>query len=357
MHVARYCSLIFAVLLLVLTPICVSADGGGTQATFGQDFFLENGDRLDGDLAVIGGRTYLKQGSILDGDVVKTAFAPGIYGNFGRDVVVLGGSVSLADSCVIEGDLVTFDGIRRDPGAEIRGDLVDAAELGKSLKYLPSVIMGASGTLRQFPEPVAPRLGREGWGARVLRALATIAILLAVAALAVVLLPDAVEQITGAMAGSALVSFGVGLLTILLSLLLLPLLVVICIGMPVAVVLALALMVGGLVAWVAAGKLIGERLLRALHGGEQAPLVQALVGVSLISALAQVRCVGPIFSILVLSWGLGAIVLTRFGMTAYPLELDQAGDGEGRSGQDHRKDTRRLVVSPGDWSDVENPSL
>ena len=145
--------------------------------------------------------------------------------------------------------------------------------------------------------------------------------------------------------------------------------IIICIGIPVAIVLALVLMIGALVAWVAAGRLIGERFLQVLSAGEQPPLLQILVGVSLISLLAQVSCMGPVFSILVLSWGLGGVVLTRFGMIAYPLEPDQAGtfaptggvddmleDSGNLTEQDHHGDTRRLeTMSPEDWSDVEAP--
>jgi len=175
---------------------------------------------------------------------------------------------------------------------------------------------------------------------------------------------------TDVMSGSALLSLGVGLLTILLSMVLLPLLVLICIGIPVAIVLALALMIAGLVGWVAAGKVIGQKVLQVLHAGGQTPLVEVLVGVFLISVLAQVECAGPILSIALLGWGLGAVVLTRFGTVAYPLEPGQDSDSTlvqgrydtGDSGsdivaRDDRKGTRRLdkATLVDDLVDIEKP--
>jgi len=370
MRLAKSYSLLLAILLFVLTPVCVCADGGGTAAVFGQDFFLEEGERLDDDLVVIAGRAHLQQDSILDGDVVIVGGEVEIEGTVTGDVAVLGGSLELGASSVIEGDVVAFGRIRRHPEAEIHGNMIEGEKIGTSFKYLPTIINGASGTVQHPLPPTASRTDGLGWGIRLLRALGTIVALLIVAALAVVLLPDTVDRMTDVMSGSALLSLGVGLLTILLSMVLLPLLVLICIGIPVAIVLALALMIAGLVGWVAAGKVIGQKVLQVLHAGGQTPLVEVLVGVFLISVLAQVECAGPILSIALLGWGLGAVVLTRFGTVAYPLEPGQDSDSTlvqgrydtGDSGsdivaRDDRKGTRRLdkATLVDDLVDIEKP--
>ncbi len=97
-----------------------------------------------------------------------------------------------------------------------------------------------------------------------------------------------------------------------------PRVIAICIGIPVAAVLALALLVCMALAWVAVGHLVGERLLKWLQVSTT-PLLEALAGVAVISALASVPCLGTVAAILALSWGLGAVVLTRFGTRLDPI--------------------------------------
>jgi hypothetical protein len=68
MRLAKSYVLLLAILLFVLTPVCVCADGGGIEAAFGRDFTLEEGERLEDDLVVIAGSAHLQQDSILDGE-------------------------------------------------------------------------------------------------------------------------------------------------------------------------------------------------------------------------------------------------------------------------------------------------
>ena len=81
------------------------------------------------------------------------------------------------------------------------------------------------------------------------------------------------------------------------------------------VALALAVAVCALLGWVAAGKALGGRLLALVTFSPASGVLEALVGVALLTLAAYVPCIGWLLALLALCWGLGATVLTRFGAT------------------------------------------
>jgi hypothetical protein len=62
----------------------------------------------------------------------------------------------------------------------------------------------------------------------------------------------------------------------------------------------------------------GERVTEWFKLPVTSPVGQALLGVLLISLLAQIPCLGPLAAFLVASAGIGAVVLTRFGAMTHP---------------------------------------
>ena len=85
-------------------------------------------------------------------------------------------------------------------------------------------------------------------------------------------------------------------------------------------------MLCAMVGWISAGRLVGERVVRVLNISTQSPVVEMLAGTILITLLGMIRCVGPLFTAVVLSWGIGAVVLTRFGAMAYPSPTTATGE-------------------------------
>ena len=129
----------------------------------------------------------------------------------------------------------------------------------------------------------------------------------------------------------ALLSIGVGLLTVLLAALLSVLLVVICIGIPVAIVLLLALALAYLFGWVSASWIVGYKLLAQLK--IKATLMgEAVAGTAVISLVGLIPCLGWSMWLVVSCWGIGAVVLTRFGAVEYPptpwSHVNTAGTGQ-----------------------------
>jgi hypothetical protein len=106
------------------------------------------------------------------------------------------------------------------------------------------------------------------------------------------------------------------------------LVITICLS-PGAALVALALGAAGLLGWIAIGAQIGRRLLQALDAtGDRvnpvAPMWSAALGTLIITlitvGLSTALCLSPLGWLLMFvigCFGLGAVVLTRFGTTPY----------------------------------------
>jgi hypothetical protein len=99
--------------------------------------------------------------------------------------------------------------------------------------------------------------------------------------------------------------------------------ITICLSLAAALI-ALALGAAALFGWVAIGARVGRRLLKALNTGDVAPLWVASLGTLIITlitmGLSAAFCLAPLGWLLMFiigCFGLGAVVLTRFGTTPY----------------------------------------
>jgi len=83
--------------------------------------------------------------------------------------------------------------------------------------------------------------------------------------------------------------------------------------------LFIALAAAAIYGWIVLGSVVGERLLQAVKVAQPEPLASVLLGVFLITLIsATPLCIGFLFTLVAGSWGLGAVILTRFGTTPYP---------------------------------------
>jgi hypothetical protein len=126
-----------------------------------------------------------------------------------------------------------------------------------------------------------------------------------------VVAPKPVSRIASAAAMQPALCFGAGLLTFIVGILAGALLLIACcLGVFVWLALLIAIAVG----WIAVGLWVGQRLLAALKVRDTSVLVEVALGVFLITVLGRLPCcLGALFTAIVGSIGLGAVVLTRFG--------------------------------------------
>jgi len=317
----RWRALLAALILLLAWGQPVLAQGSeGGRVVFGQDFTLAAGERLDGDLVVFGGDVLLEAGSRVRGSVVVFGGSVSVAGQVDRDLVALGGQVDLDAAATVVGNIVASGGTVGDARAVVRGQIIGGARRVLQPSILWRWPLPEPGMMHGPGWAFGWRRGLDAivdlfvWGLQtVAAALATVA----VSVMVVLLIPGLTRTAGEALVQYPLASVGAGLLTALAAALVLPLLVITCLGIPVAVVAALALAIALLFGWIVAGLVVGERLLEALKQADGQPAVAVAVGLLILTPLSRTPGLGFLVTALVGAWGLGAVLLSRFGTTPY----------------------------------------
>jgi hypothetical protein len=335
----------FLLSLGVIVPTApVLADGpNGGAVIFGEDFVLESGGVLKGDLIVFGGDVTLEKNSQVKGSVMVTGGEAEIAGKVKGDVVIFGGDLKLESTASVGGDAAVFGGdLEIEEGAVVKGELIEG--LGSFPLPFGPLEPPKLPEPPRAPEPpkpprpptpyIPPRTPRRftiglcretffestfGTLFGFIKTVFVSLILTVLALLTVLFLPRQVVQVGDVILNYPWHSLAWGLLTLIVGVGLGALLIITVCLSPGGVLVWLAILIAGLFGWVAIGLLVGEKLLVALKLEEPVPVVAAVIGVLLISLLAwSPCCIGLIFVVGAGSLGLGAVVLTRFGTEDYP---------------------------------------
>lgn len=308
-----------AVLLFALSAGPALADNEGeAKVILGGSFTLHSGEVLSQDLVAFGGEVVLEEDSLVNGDVVLLGGSLAVSGKINGDVAAIGGRLVLNGSTVINGDLVALGSLERAPGAQVRGNTVRGWDLdSRGLEQLRELEV-----LRRLPTRIRVNdwsvVTWNGWGYRAFRFIMTTLALMAVGVLLALFVPKQTERVAQTMVQAALPSLGFGALTFMVLALATPVLVIICIGIPVAMILWLAGSLAALFGWLAAGLLVGRRVFEAFRATHPPPMLEIAAGVAVLSLLSAIPCAGPLFTFLLTCWGLGAVILARCGTVPYP---------------------------------------
>lgn len=330
-----------------------SLDG---RVIFGNNFTLESGDTLTGDLIVFGGSVTVEEDAIIEGDVVifggnvklednpsegvdTIAGALVVFGGnvtigknttIGSEVVVLGGDVSLdgtvngelviiggstnmGEAAVVEGDLVTIGGtVNRDPGSEVKGDVV--TNIPAPDIFIPDL------QVPDVPNRPIVEFNSNPFG-RVLRILGTTILFTLLAMLASLFLQPQIGRVSQAVVGQPVIAGSIGLLTVVLAPIVLGISALTIILIPVVVLAAGVLALSWLFGLIAIGTEVGGRFTQAINQ-IWAPPFTAGMGTFLmmlvLGGVGMVPCIGWLISFLVGMLGIGGVVLTIFGSRLYP---------------------------------------
>lgn len=332
--------------LLFATPALAQNGPEGDQVVFGRDFTLQPEEEIKGDVVVFGGNVTISAGSELDGDLVVFGGNAKIDGTVTGNVGMLGGKATLGETAVIEGDIGLVGGeVERAKGAVVEGRIEGLSTSGEEVDevYEEGEKEGITSPIPPTPpaSPVPPvhivNSGSFNWLERVFDffgyVAGTIAFFIALAAvswLVATFMPEQMKVTGDTLAESAVASFGVGLLTTLLVVVIgFVLLITICLAFipPLAFIL---LGIATLFGWIVAGQLIGERLLIASGRPYPNLLASTLVGVMVLTFVTKMpvielipclgwmlNALGVLLGIIVAHAGLGAVILTRFGTRPY----------------------------------------
>jgi hypothetical protein len=311
--------LIFATLFIGVAP-ALAAPFNPDEVVTGDDYTLEAGETLNGNLVVIGGTAIVEEGAVVTGQLVIFGGSATLSGTVEEDVVVFGGSLELTATAVVEGNLVRSGGsVRGEEGYEVRG----------------SESQGFATPPLNIPTPVRPFAEDSVWWP--VRGLfnfiwqSMVALTTAIAAgllalVIVLLLPEQTRRVSAAMLTAPILSGGVGLLTLIAVpalAVVLALATLLCFS-PFSLLAMLIYGIALFFGWIAVGALLGERLAASTRWQNASPAVAAAAGAFLLTLVVSGLSVLPggeflssLMGLVVAAVGLGAVTLTRFGTQAY----------------------------------------
>lgn len=298
---------ILLVLLVVIASVApvASAQGiTGDKVVMGDSWTLEGGQQLDGNLLVMGGNARIENAATVYGDVTVLGGAFTLDGTVTGNVALVGGAVRLGETAVVMGDLSNVGGsVDRTPGAVVQGSTNNAFPM-------PNRVRPESFVPDFTPRDETPRslFGRVvGWWLGMLGSILLMGLL---GFVLVIIAPRGVGRVASATAVQPGLTFIFGLLTLVLGVLAGAILLIACgLGLLVWAVLIAA----GILGWIGVALWLGQRLLQALKMRSASSIAEVLVGVVIITFLSRLPCIGWLFWLVFISWGLGAVVMTRFG--------------------------------------------
>jgi hypothetical protein len=318
-------SVLLASVLLLMLPGLALADGpDGGKLVFGGTYTLTEGQTLNGDLVVIGGTVTVEKGAQVNGNVALVGGTVTIDGQVSRDAVAVGGTLSLGPSSMVSGNVATFGAmINRAEGSQVGGQITSGG--GLQVPFTLSVP-------QTIPQTGTWPFGAQSWNAPFswrfdatplangaslfMRSLG----LAALAVLVVIFWPTQTQRIAQASLHNAPISGALGLLTAIVAPGLLILLAITLCLIPIAALGAMLLLAAVVFGWIAIGAEVGQRMAEVfkwtMHPAASAAL-GTFVLTLVLGVIGIIPCIGWLGSAIVGAIGLGAVVLTRFGMRSY----------------------------------------
>ncbi len=317
-------TILFTILLVaMLWPTTAFAkDPFDDRVVFGGAFTLESGETQQGSLVVFGGAVTTEPDSVVNGDLVLIGGTVDVGGTVNGNVVGIGGAVRLDGSAAVNGDVFTLGAtLRREQGASISGQVINGIDTPLVIPS-PDEAQGnvEIPTLPQVPQVPQVTVDTNPF-LKVIWFFFRTFLYTALALLLVMFLPEPVERVRRAAISQPVITAGAGLLTAILAPIALVAITLTLILIPVTFVAVVVLFAAWLLGWVALGMEVGRRIAKALNLN-WAPAISAGVGtLILLFVLGGFRelipCIGWVPQVLVGIWGLGAVLMTRFGTQEY----------------------------------------
>jgi hypothetical protein len=333
-RLANYALLVLVVLALLWPstayakePFDVMFDD---KVVFGGTYTLESGQSLDGNLVIFGGVVTTEEDSRVNGDVVLIGGVAEIGGTVNGNFVGIGGAVQLVDTALVNGDLVTIGAaLSRDEGARVTGQIVDGVfgiPHDPGMPPIPDIPdipdMPDVPDVPAMPQKPNINVSFNNPFFEMLWLFFRTFMLALLAVLVVIFFEKPTTLVSKAAVEQPVITGAAGFLTAALTPMALIALTLTIILIPVTLVTTLVLVAAWLFGWIAVGLEVGKRIAQ-LFNVEWAPAVSAGVGTFVLflvlGGFGFIDCIGWIPQFLVGLWGLGAVVMTRFGTQRYPV--------------------------------------
>ncbi|MBN2086557.1 MAG: hypothetical protein JW748_15175 [Anaerolineales bacterium] len=286
---------------------------GAGGILFRESLIVSSHQTYSGNLIAVESSITIEPGSTFEGNIILIGGSLESAGTVNGDIASLDAAVHFTPSATMSGTLASLGQAPvLDPGAKIVGTV--------------QMIEGLSWPLSAGETPAAESGGYE-IGYKLSVVLFRMFLLSAVAILIVLFLPQPVERVARTIIVKPAISFLIGLLTILAAMALFLLLALTVCLSPISILGSIVVLVAALLGWVAMGREIGRQL-SGMLGFKAHPAVLAGIGTAVLtlvaSALGYIPFAGQVLVLLVMAFGLGAVVLTRFGGTNYWILAETA---------------------------------
>jgi cytoskeletal protein CcmA (bactofilin family) len=337
---------VFLLFAILLAPAGAARAKGLHEGRiiFGDDFTLEAGDTLDGDLAVLGGDVTIEEGAVVEGSVAviggdaeiaadasingDVAVIGGdleIEGSVNGDLAMIGGEVSLGENAIVDGDIATMGGnLEQSPGATITGDVVDSPSPSISIPDppkvpdVPDVPDAPAIPAISIPEVIRDANPFSDFMGVIFQALGFGVL----AILAALFLQPQMERVGQAVTTQPVIAGSFGLLSLVVAVIAAVIMILTLILIPVsALLIFIVVPLSWLFGLMSIGQEVGERFTRAINQ-TWAPALTAGFGSFLLMLvggyIGLIPCVGFLGPLLIGLVGLGGTALTIFGTRVYP---------------------------------------
>lgn len=353
--------------------------GDDGHVVFGENYTLESGQSLTGDLVVFGGNVTTEEGSTvngslavfggnvtmngtIDGDMAAIGGNVNVNGQVDGDIASLGGNVNVNETAEIKGEVASFGGrVNIAEGASVDGKVKDGNgrdQRGDDQRGEKGDQRGDNGDQRGdgsgivppippiAPTPPVPDFSGHDWNndgpasffgtvgriiADVVWTIVTLVVLGLISWLVAAFMPEQILNVRRTISDSTALSFGLGFITMVVAIVVGAVLIItICLAfIPILAYIFLA--IAALFGWIVIGHMLGERLLEATGRRDPGIVMSSVVGVMVLTLLTNlpvigsIPCIGWLFGFiawligtLLMLTGLGAVLLTRFGFREYP---------------------------------------
>ncbi|MGB7538657.1 MAG: polymer-forming cytoskeletal protein [Anaerolineales bacterium] len=281
---------------------------GTNGVLFRESFTVSARQTYSGDLIAVESSITIEQGATFEGNLILLGGSLESAGNINGDIASLDASTHFGPTATMNGTIACMGPEPAlDPGAKLAGFV----QTFEGFSWPLSLTAGAASKQETG--------GLDIWY-EVSIILFRLFLLSAVAILIVLFLPAPVERVARTMMVKPAIAFLIGLLTLMAAMAFFLLLALTVCLSPIAILGSIVVLVAALLGWVAMGLEIG-RPVSGMLGLKVHPAVMAGIGTAMLtlvaSALGYIPFAGQILVLLVIAFGLGAVVLTRFGGPNY----------------------------------------
>lgn len=271
---------------------------------FGESFALAAGETYTGNLVAVDSSVTLEEGSAFEGNIILAGGSLESAGRIFGDIASVGASIHIASTSTVSGNVACIGAA---PGVD------NGAKVTGSINTVEGFSLPFSFTTKATPGADA---GRVNLGYEITVLLFRMFLLSAIAILIVLLFPSPALRVTRTIVEKPAISFIIGLLTMTAAAALFLLLVLTVCLSPISLLGSAVLLVAVLLGWSAMGWEIGRQIFGIVRAKAH-PAVMAGAGTAVLtlvaSGLGYIPFAGLLIIGLMMSFGLGAVILTRFG--------------------------------------------